>query len=53
MEVHEITFILENKLRTLEQQRSTAVSSGDLEAVVSLDSKITETANTLALIKKI
>jgi hypothetical protein len=52
MKIEEIIFILENKLKTLEQQRSCAVLNGDLEAVVLIDNQINDTTVTLTLIKK-
>jgi hypothetical protein len=52
MKLEEIIFILENKLKTLEQQRSTAVTNGDLEIVISIDLQINETVDTLNLLKK-
>jgi hypothetical protein len=52
MKMGEIIFILENKIKTLEQHRSTAVINGDLEAVVLIDSQMEETNITLNSLKK-
>jgi hypothetical protein len=51
MKIEEIIFILENKVRNLEQQRSMAVTNGDLEAVVLINSQIEETNITLNSLK--
>ena len=52
MKIEEIIFILENKIRTLEQQKSTAVTNGDLQAVTLIDTQINETIITLDSLKK-
>jgi len=52
MKIEEIIFILENKIRTLEQQRSMAVTNGDLQAVTLIDTQINETIITLDSLKK-
>jgi hypothetical protein len=52
MKIEEIIFILENKVRNLEQQRSMAVTNGDLETVTLIDSQIAETNITLGSLKK-
>lgn len=52
MKIEEIIFILENRIKTLQQQRDNAVMSGNLELVVQLDVEITETQNTLETLKK-
>jgi hypothetical protein len=51
MKIEEIIFILENKVRNLEQQRSIAVTNGDLQAVTLIDSQISETTITLDSLK--
>jgi hypothetical protein len=51
MKIEEIIFILENKVRNLEQQRSIVVTNGDLEAVTLIDSQIAETNITLNSLK--
>jgi hypothetical protein len=51
MKIEEIIFILENKVRNLEQQRSIAVGNGDLEVVTLIDSQIGETSITLDSLK--
>jgi hypothetical protein len=51
MKIEEIIFILENKIKNLEQQRSAAVLSGDLELVVFIDTQLVETKNTLDTLK--
>lgn len=52
MKLEEIIFILENKLKTLEQQKSMAINNGDLEVVISIDLQINETKDTLNSLKK-
>lgn len=52
MKIDEIIFILENRIKALQQQRDNAVMSGNLELVVQLDVEITETQNTLETLKK-
>lgn len=52
MRIEEIVFILENKIKNLEQQRSTAVINGDLNMVIAIDLQIDETKITLDTLKK-
>jgi len=52
MRIEEIIFILENKIKNLEQQRSIAVSNGDLELVILVDNQLLEAKNTLDMLKK-
>jgi hypothetical protein len=52
MKIEEVIFILENKVRTLEQQRSAAISAGDLASVIVIDTQITETKTTLDTLAK-
>lgn len=51
MKLDEIIFILENKIKNLEQQRSIAVMNGDLEMVTVIDLQIVETQTTLDTLK--
>lgn len=52
MKIEEIIFILENKVKTLEQQKSIAIVNGDLEIVVSIEEQINETNIALNSLKK-
>lgn len=52
MKIEEIIFILENKVKTLEQQKSIAILNGDLEIVVSIEEQINETNIALNSLKK-
>lgn len=52
MKIEEIIFILENRIKSLLQQRDNAVMSGNLEIVTQLDIEIAETQNTLDTLKK-
>lgn len=51
MKLEEIIFILENKIKHLEQQRTIAVVNGDLEMVVAIDVQLIETKTTLDKLK--
>jgi hypothetical protein len=51
MKIEEIIFILENRIKSLTQQRDNAVMSGNLELVNQIDIELTETQNTLNTIK--
>jgi hypothetical protein len=51
MKIEEIVFILENRIKSLTQQRDNAVMSGNLELVNQIDIELTETQNTLNTIK--
>lgn len=51
MKIDEIIFILENRIKALQQQRDNAVMSGNLELVNQIDIELTETQNTLNTIK--
>jgi hypothetical protein len=51
MTLEEIIFILENKIKSLEQQRNSAVLAGDLEMVTLIDNQIVETKISLDKIK--
>lgn len=53
MKIEEIIFILENRIKALQQQRDNAVMGGNLELVVQLDVEITETQNTLQTLKNV
>jgi hypothetical protein len=52
MTITEIIFILENKVKTLEQQRSMAVTNGDIEVVTAIDTQLIETKTTVDTLKK-
>jgi hypothetical protein len=52
MTINEIIFILENKVRNLEQQRSAAVNAGDINTVTAIDAQLIETVTTLDTLKK-
>jgi hypothetical protein len=52
MKIEEIVFILENKIKNLEQQKNTAILSGDLEMVTAIDIQMVETQISLDSIKK-
>jgi hypothetical protein len=52
MKIEEIIFILENKVKSLEQQRSMAVTNGDLQAVTLIDTQINDTIMSLDSLKK-
>jgi hypothetical protein len=47
MKMQELITLLANKLASLNNARSTAVSSGDVAAVLRLDDEIAETQDTL------
>jgi hypothetical protein len=51
MKIEEIIFILENKIKNLEQQKNIAVLAGDLEMVTVIDIQIVETQITLDKLK--
>jgi hypothetical protein len=51
MKIEEIIFILENKIKNLEQQKNIAVMAGDLEMVTTIDIQIVETQITLDKLK--
>jgi hypothetical protein len=51
MKIEEIIFILENKIKNLEQQKNIAVMAGDLEMVTVIDIQIVETQITLDKLK--
>lgn len=51
MKIEEIIFILENKIKNLEQQKNVAVMAGDLEMVTVIDIQIVETQITLDKLK--
>jgi|694.fasta_scaffold116850_4 hypothetical protein len=51
MKIEEIIFILENKIKNLEQQKNVAVMAGDLEMVTVIDIQIVETQITLDTLK--
>jgi hypothetical protein len=52
MKIEEIIFILENRIKSLTQQRDQAVMSGNLELVVQIDIELLETQNTIDSLKK-
>jgi len=52
MKIEEIVFILENKIKNLEQQKNAAIMAGDLEMVTAIDIQIVETQITLDTLKK-
>jgi len=52
MKIEEIIFILENRIKNLEQQKNAAVMAGDLEMVTAIDMQIVETTITLDTLKK-
>ena len=47
MKMQELVTLMANKLSYLNNAKSTAMASGDLEAVLRLDSEISETQTTL------
>lgn len=47
MKMQELITLLANKIASLNNARSTAVSSGDVETVLRLDGEILETQDTL------
>jgi hypothetical protein len=47
MNIQELITLLSNKIASLNNARSNAVSSGDVVAVLRLDDEIAETQNTL------
>lgn len=51
MKIEEIIFILENRIKSLAQQRDNAIMSGNLELVNQIDIEVTETQNTLDRLK--
>lgn len=51
MKIEEIIFILENRIKSLTQQRDNAVMSGNLELVAQIDIELIETQNTLSSLK--
>lgn len=52
MKVEEIIFILENRIKSLIQQRDNAVMSGNLDIVNQIDAELIETQNTLDTLRK-
>lgn len=46
MKLDELRTIVRNKIMVLEQQRHSAVASGDLEAVMRIDADLAETRAT-------
>jgi len=52
MKLDELIFILENKIKTLEQQKNIATLSGDLEVITLIDSQLIETQITLDSIRR-
>jgi len=53
MKIEEIIFILENKIKNLEQQKNAAIMAGDLEMVTVIDTQIVETQITLDRLKEV
>jgi hypothetical protein len=53
MKVPELITLMANKLAYLNTARSTALASGDLEAVLRLDGEILETQDTLSKLQAI
>lgn len=51
MKIEEIIFILENRIKALNQQKDNATMTGNLELVNQLDIELTETQNTLNVLK--
>ena len=51
MKIEDIIFILENKIKNLEQQKNVAILAGDLEMVTAIDIQIVETQVTLDSLK--
>jgi hypothetical protein len=51
MKLEEIIFVLENKIKSLEQQRGTAVLNGDLEVIAIIDTQLIETQTSLDSIR--
>lgn len=51
MKIEEVVFILENRIKSLQQQRDSAVMSGNLESVNLIDIQLIETNNTLMALK--
>ncbi len=47
MKLTELVTLLANKLSSLNNAKSTAIVSGDVERVIQLDSEITETQSTI------
>ena len=47
MKMQELITLLSNKIASLNNARSNAISSGDVEAVLRLDGEILETQDTL------
>lgn len=47
MNIHTIKTILENKIKTLNDQKNIAFQGGDLEQYAQLEAEINETQNTL------
>lgn len=52
MTLDEIVFIVENKIKALEQQKNSAIMAGELELVGLIDAQIVETMITLNNLKK-
>jgi hypothetical protein len=52
MKIEEIIFILENRIKSLMQQRDNAIMSGNLDIVNQIDAELVETQNTLETLKK-
>ena len=48
MKMQELVSLMSNKLAYLNTAKSTAMASGDLEAVLRLDAEISETQATIA-----
>lgn len=53
MKMQELITLMANKLAYLNTARSTALASGDLEAVLRLDGEILETQDTLSKLQAI
>ena len=47
MKLQELIVLLSNKLSSLNNAKSTAIASGDIESVIRLDDEIAETQVTL------
>ncbi len=53
MKVPELITLMANKLAYLNNAKSTAMASGDLEAVLRLDGEIQETQDTIAALQSL
>jgi len=53
MTLVELKVLLSNKISSLNTARSTAVSGGDIEAVLRLDNEISETQATLNTLQSV